>query len=153
MEKSSKEMKYQFFFWVEKNSQKYTDPSFFGNIIMKISFNRWIKNPYCRQIKQNFKLMFFFKWMLENHGSWGGLMSSAILNSVWQNLIVAKWLGSKRWRKSESPKMTSKIIYERVTRSYEGFNYFSQSWNLTISKDTSVNNRKSKCWQKLNFNG
>ena len=36
--------------------------------------------------------------------------------------------------------MTSKVVYELLIRSYERFMYFSQTWNLTISKNTNVNN-------------
>ena len=58
----------------------------------------------------------------------------------------------KNMKKTESPKMTSKVLYELLIRSYERFKYFSQTWNLTIAKNTSVNQRKSKHHRKLNFN-
>ena len=51
-------------------------------------------------------------------------------------------------KKIESPKMTSKVLYELLTRSYEQFKYFLQTWNLTISKTTKVNNRKSEHHKK-----
>ena len=55
-------------------------------------------------------------------------------------------------KKSESTKMTSKVLYELLIRSYEQFKYFSQTWNFTISKNTNVNHRKSEHYEKLNFN-
>ena len=48
--------------------------------------------------------------------------------------------------------MTSKVLYELLIRSYERFKYFSQTWNLTIAKNTNVNQRKSKNHEELNFN-
>ena len=61
-------------------------------------------------------------------------------------------LGSEIWKKAESPKMTSKVLYELLIRSYERFKYFSRTWNLTISKSTSVNQRKCGHHGKINFN-
>jgi len=55
-----------------------------------------------------------------------------------------------RYEKTESPKITSNVLYELLITSYERFKYFSQTWNLTISKNTNVNKRKSKL-EKLNF--
>ena len=46
-------------------------------------------------------------------------------------------------KKIESPKMTSKVLYGLLIRSYEQFKYFSQTWNLTIAKNTNVNQLKS----------
>ena len=54
-------------------------------------------------------------------------------------------------RKTESPKMVSKRLYLHYLRSYERFMYFSQTWNLTIAKNTNVNQRKSKNHEELNF--
>ena len=47
--------------------------------------------------------------------------------------------------------MTSKVVYEHLIRSYERFTYFSQTWNLTIAKNTNVNQGKSKNHAELNF--
>ena len=57
----------------------------------------------------------------------------------------------KSMKKTESPKMTSKVLYELLIRSYERFKYFSRTWNLTISKSTSVNQRKCEHHGKINF--
>ena len=48
---------------------------------------------------------------------------------------------TKNMKKTKSPKMTSKVLCELLIRSYERFKYFSRTWNLTISKSTSVNQR------------
>ena len=58
----------------------------------------------------------------------------------------------KNMKKTESPKMTSKVLYELLIRSYERFKYFSRTWNLTISKSTSVNQQKCGHHGKINFN-
>ena len=50
---------------------------------------------------------------------------------------------SKNIKKTESPKITSKVLHELLIRSYEGFKYFSHTWNLTISKKNRVYQRKS----------
>ena len=50
--------------------------------------------------------------------------------------------------KTESPKMTSKVVKELLKRSYEWLKYFSQTWNLTIAKNT---NGESKNHKELNF--
>ena len=47
--------------------------------------------------------------------------------------------------------MTSKALYELLIRSYARFMYFRQTWKFTISKNTNVNNRKSKHYEELNF--
>ena len=47
--------------------------------------------------------------------------------------------------------MTSKVLYELLIRSYERFKYFSQTWNFTISKSTSVNQRKREHHGKIIF--
>ena len=47
--------------------------------------------------------------------------------------------------------MVSKRLYLHYLRSYERFMYFSQTWNLTIAKNTNVNQRKSKNHEELNF--
>ena len=47
--------------------------------------------------------------------------------------------------------MVSKRLYLHYVRSYERFMYFSQTWNLTIAKNTNVNQRKSKNHEELNF--
>ena len=47
--------------------------------------------------------------------------------------------------------MTSKAVYELLIKSYERFMYFRQTWKFTISKNTNVNNRKSKHYEELNF--
>ena len=52
-------------------------------------------------------------------------------------------------KKIESPNMTSKVVYELLIRSYERFMYFSQ---ITVAKNTIVNQRKSKNHEELNFN-
>ena len=57
----------------------------------------------------------------------------------------------KNIKKTESPKMTSKVLYELLIRSYERFKYFWQTWNLTISKSTSVNQWKCEHNGKINF--
>ena len=57
----------------------------------------------------------------------------------------------KNMKKTESLKMTSKVLYELLIRSYERFKYFSQTLNLTIAKNTNVTQRKSKHHEKLNF--
>ena len=48
--------------------------------------------------------------------------------------------------------MTSEVLYELLIRIYERFKYFLQTWNLTISKNTNVNNRISKHYEKINHN-
>ena len=58
----------------------------------------------------------------------------------------------KNMKKTESQKMTSNVLHELLIRSYERFNYFSQTWNLTIAKNTKENQRKSKNHEELNFN-
>ena len=57
----------------------------------------------------------------------------------------------KNMKKTESPKMISKVPYELSIRSYERYKYFSQTWSLTIAKNTSVNWRKSKHHGEFNF--
>ena len=47
--------------------------------------------------------------------------------------------------------MTSKVVHELLIKSYERFMYFSQIWNLTIAKNTNVNQRKSKNHEEYNF--
>ena len=54
-------------------------------------------------------------------------------------------------KKTESHQMTSKVLYEVLKKSYERFKDFSQTSNLTISKNTNVNNGKSSNYEKLNF--
>ena len=47
--------------------------------------------------------------------------------------------------------MTSTVDYEVLIRSHERFKYFYKIFNLTTSKNTSVNHGKSKHYKKLNF--
>ena len=81
------------------------------------------------------------------------LSSGRKLRKLFKKKMSKKWdFRFKNIKKTESPKMTSKVLYELLIRSYERFKDFSQTWNLTISKNTSVNNGKSKHYEKLNFN-
>ena len=65
----------------------------------------------------------------------------------WKNRI----LGLKISKKLKVQNMTSKVLYELLIRSYERFKYFSQIWNLTISKSTSVNQRKCEHYGNIYF--
>ena len=47
--------------------------------------------------------------------------------------------------------MTSKVLYELLIRSYARFKYFSRTWNLTIFKSKSVNQRKCEHHGKIIF--
>ena len=82
------------------------------------------------------------------------MMVTKDLSSGHQLRKVKKKLSKKddfmfrNMKKTESPKMTSKILYELWIKSYEQFKYFSQTWNLTISKNTSVNHRTLKHYEK-----
>ena len=50
----------------------------------------------------------------------------------------------KNMKKTESPKITLKVVYELLITSYERFQYFSQTWNLTIAKKASVTSENLK---------
>ena len=58
---------------------------------------------------------------------------------------------SKNIKKTESPKMTSKVLYELLIKSYERFKYFSRTLNLSIFKSTSLNQRNCEHHEKINF--
>ena len=76
------------------------------------------------------------------------LSSRHKFRKVFKNVFLKKGdLTFKNMKKTESPKMTSKVLYELLIRSYERFKYFSQTWNLTISKNTNVYG-KSKHYKK-----
>ena len=66
--------------------------------------------------------------------------------------VILNFYEKTYMKKTESPKMTSKFLYEIIIRSYERFTYFSQTWNLKIFKNTDVDQQKSKHYEKLNFN-
>ena len=51
-------------------------------------------------------------------------------------------------KKTESPKLTSKVQYELLIRSIEQ-SFFSKTQNLIIDKNTSVNHVKTKDYEKL----
>ena len=57
----------------------------------------------------------------------------------------------QKYKKTETPKMDSKVLYELLIRSYERFKYFSEAWNWMIAKNTGVNQRKSKHHEKFEF--
>ena len=50
---------------------------------------------------------------------------------------------SKNIKNSESPKMTSKVLYELLLTSYEQFLIFSQTWNLTLHKNANKDQPKT----------
>ena len=60
--------------------------------------------------------------------------------------------GFKNMKQVESPKITSKVLYELLIRSYERFKDFAQTYNLTISKNASANHGKSEHHEKTNVN-
>ena len=55
-------------------------------------------------------------------------------------------------KNTENPKLTSKVVKELLIRSYDRFMHFSPTWDLTITKNTSVNQQKFKQHEKMNFN-
>ena len=57
----------------------------------------------------------------------------------------------QKMKRTESPKLTSKFLYELLIRSYARFKYFSRTWNLTIFKSKSVNQRKCEHHGKIIF--
>ena len=59
---------------------------------------------------------------------------------------------SKNIKNSESPKMTSKVLYELLLTSYEQFLTFSQTSNLALHKNTSKDQQKTnQPSQKVEF--
>ena len=59
---------------------------------------------------------------------------------------------SKNIKNSESPKMTSKVLYELLLTSYEQFLIFSQTRNLNLHKDTNKDQPKTnQLSQKVEF--
>ena len=79
--------------------------------------------------------------MVTHHFSSGGKL---------RKVFEKKYLRKSDFR-VKNIKINSKVLYELLIRSYEWFKYFSQTWNLTISKNTYVNKRKSKHYEKLNY--
>ena len=68
------------------------------------------------------------------------------------NLIKKCDFTSKNIKNSESPKMTSKVLYELLLTSYEQFLIFSQTWNLTLHKNTNKDQPKTnQPSQKVEF--
>ena len=47
----------------------------------------------------------------------------------------------RKMKKTESPEMTSASLYELLIKSSERFKFYSQTSNLTIPKNTTVNGK------------
>ena len=73
-----------------------------------------------------------------------GLSSSRKTSRVKKKLWSKFDYSFKNIKNIESLKMTSKVLYELLIRSFERFKYFSQTSNLTIAKNTNLDQRKSK---------
>ena len=50
-------------------------------------------------------------------------------------------------KKTKSPKITLKVLYELLIRSYERFMYFRQTWKFTIFKNTSKQPKIKTYWR------
>ena len=57
----------------------------------------------------------------------------------------------QKYEKIRKSKTDLKRPLRALIRFNERFAYFSQTWNLTISKNTNVNQRKSNHYEKFNF--
>ena len=59
---------------------------------------------------------------------------------------------SKKIKNRESPKTTSKVLYELLLTSYEQFLIFSRTWNFSLPKTpTRTSQKLSNRHKKLNF--
>ena len=100
-----------------------------------------------REWEHHGKIIFSFEKIQKCNIRWSHISSSRGENwgKLKKKLSKKCDFSSKNIKKTESPKITPKV------RSYEGFKHFSQTWNLTISKNTSVNQRKCEHRGKINF--
>ena len=79
------------------------------------------------------------------------LLEAQIEESFQKSFYWKKMILGKKYKKTESPKIISKVVKELLIRNYVRFIYFSPTWNLMIAKNTIVNQQKSKQHEKLNF--
>ena len=67
------------------------------------------------------------------------------------NLIQKFDFSYNNIKKTECPKMTSKVLYELLLTNYEQFLIFSRTWNLTLHKNTSKDQPKTNQPSKINW--